>query len=53
MRGRPAERVVAALGLMREHGVDEIPVVDASERVVGLIDVQDLIARGFSVFDAR
>ncbi|MEO1584450.1 MAG: CBS domain-containing protein, partial [Planctomycetota bacterium] len=30
--------------LFREHRQDEIPIVDASGRPVGLLDVQDLIA---------
>jgi arabinose-5-phosphate isomerase len=29
---------------MREHRVDEIPVLDHEGRPVGLVDVQDLIA---------
>ncbi|UCE59794.1 MAG: KpsF/GutQ family sugar-phosphate isomerase [Phycisphaerales bacterium] len=44
-------RVVEALDLMRKHAIDELPIVDADGRVAGLIDIQDMIARGFSVFD--
>jgi len=33
-----------AAAMIREHRQDEIPVVDASGRPVGLLDVQDLIA---------
>lgn len=44
-------RVEEALQLMRRHAIDELPVVDAAGRLVGIIDVQDLVARGFSVFD--
>ncbi|MCH7808675.1 MAG: KpsF/GutQ family sugar-phosphate isomerase [Planctomycetes bacterium] len=44
-------RVTDALAIMRRHAIDELPVVDDAGRLVGLIDVQDLIARGFSVFD--
>ena len=33
-----------AVNLIREHRQDEIPVVDAEGRPVGLLDVQDLIA---------
>jgi arabinose-5-phosphate isomerase len=44
-------RASEALELMRLHSIDEIPVVDESDRLVGLIDIQDLIARGYSVFD--
>lgn len=45
------ERVVDALRLMRNHAIDELPVVDDEHRLVGMIDIQDLVARGFSVFD--
>jgi len=44
-------RAADALEIMRQHSIDEIPVVDGEDRLMGLIDVQDLIARGFSVFD--
>ncbi|HEY0008488.1 MAG TPA: KpsF/GutQ family sugar-phosphate isomerase, partial [Tepidisphaeraceae bacterium] len=33
----------AAMAMMKEYRVDEIPVVDADDRPVGLIDVQDLV----------
>ncbi len=33
-----------AVALFREHRADELPVVDAAGRPVGLLDVQDLIA---------
>ena len=36
---------------LRKHSIDELPVVDGEGCVVGLIDIQDMIARGFSVFD--
>ncbi len=45
------ERAVDALRLMRKHSIDELPVVDAEDRVVGLVDIQDLLSRGYSVFD--
>jgi arabinose-5-phosphate isomerase len=32
-----------AMALMREFRIDELPVVDADDRPVGLIDVQDLV----------
>jgi arabinose-5-phosphate isomerase len=44
-------RVNDALQLMRKHAIDELPVVDDDGRLVGLIDIQDLLAKGFSVFD--
>jgi len=33
-----------AVQMVREHRQDEIPVVDAQGKPVGLLDVQDLIA---------
>lgn len=50
-RIRRDARVMEAIELMRRHAIDELPVVDEGNRLVGLIDVQDLIARGFSLFD--
>ena len=44
-------RVTEALAIMRRHAIDELPVVDAAGKVAGLIDIQDLLARGFSDFD--
>ncbi len=32
-----------AMALMRRHRIDELPVVDESDRPIGLIDVQDLL----------
>jgi arabinose-5-phosphate isomerase len=42
---RIAESALAseAMALMRQHRIDELPVVDEQERPVGLIDVQDLV----------
>ncbi|MBN4058914.1 KpsF/GutQ family sugar-phosphate isomerase [bacterium AH-315-J04] len=40
-------KVVDALALMREHAIDELPVVDDANSLVGLIDIQDLVAKGF------
>ncbi len=36
-----------ALQILRDRRVDELPVVDARGRVVGLVDVQDLLKAGF------
>ena len=44
-------RVTEALALMHNHAIDELPVVDADDRLVGLIDIQDLLAQGFSIAD--
>ncbi len=48
---RDTDRVADALTVMRRHLIDELPVVDEGGRVVGMIDIQDLIACGFSAFD--
>jgi arabinose-5-phosphate isomerase len=39
-----AEKLAAeAMAVMRQYRIDELPVVDAEDRPVGLIDVQDLV----------
>ena len=48
---RVTDRVADALRAMRKPRIDELPVIDAADRVVGMIDIQDLIASGFSAFD--
>jgi arabinose-5-phosphate isomerase len=40
----PEELVLSAAARMREARVDQLPVVDADGRAVGLLDVQDLLA---------
>ncbi len=40
----PEELVLTAAAIMRETKVDQLPVVDAHGRPVGLIDVQDVLA---------
>lgn len=40
----PDELVLAAVAMMRELKVDQLPVVDAEGRAVGLLDVQDVLA---------
>ena len=32
-----------AMAVMRQFRIDELPVVDESDKTVGLIDVQDLV----------
>lgn len=32
-----------AMGVMRDHRIDELPVVDNDDRPIGLIDIQDLV----------
>lgn len=49
MTGSPKRLVASAtvrdaVTLIREHRVDELPVVDEDDRPVGLLDVQDLVA---------
>lgn len=41
--------VQTALHLCAEKKINELPVVDADNRLVGLLDVQDLVDRGFAV----
>ena len=41
---RPGELVREAAERMRETGVDQLPVVDGEGRLVGLLDVQDVLA---------
>lgn len=45
--------VANALRTINQIHIDELPVIDDDGMLVGLIDIQDLVARGFSVFDAR
>lgn len=45
-------RVSDALQIMRKHSIDELPVVDVEDRLVGMIDIQDLLSRGFSVVES-
>jgi arabinose-5-phosphate isomerase len=40
-----------AMAVMQAHRIDELPVVDAEDRPVGLIDVQDLVV--LRLFDVR
>ena len=49
----PDDLVADALHIIQPHKIDELPVVDADRVVVGMIDVQDLVAHGFSLFDTR
>jgi arabinose-5-phosphate isomerase len=40
-----------AMAIMRQHRIDELPVVDEDDRPVGLIDVQDLVV--LKLFDVE
>ena len=43
-----SDRLAAeALRVLREHKIDELVVVDAKRRPIGLLDVQDLLKAGF------
>ena len=44
---RQEKLVAEALNLLRERKIDELPVVDEKGKVVGLLDVQDLLKAGF------
>ncbi len=41
------EQAVEALRIMQHYAIDDLPVVDEQGRAAGLIDIQDLVARGF------
>lgn len=36
----------AALKILEKHKIDEVPVVDKCDKVVGMLDIQDLISAG-------
>jgi arabinose-5-phosphate isomerase len=42
----PEQLASEALRILREHKIDQLPVVDAERRPVGLLDVQDLLGTG-------
>ena len=44
---RPEALAAEALRVLREYRIDELVVVDARQRPVGLLDVQDLLKAGF------
>lgn len=48
---RERDLVADALVTMRRHMIDELPVVDEHHKLIGMIDIQDLVAEGFSAFD--
>jgi arabinose-5-phosphate isomerase len=48
---RADDLVADSIKLIQKYKIDELPVVDDDHRLVGLIDVQDLLAAGFSSFD--
>jgi arabinose-5-phosphate isomerase len=43
----PDRLAAEALALLREYKIDELVVIDAAKRPVGLLDVQDLLKAGF------
>lgn len=48
---RETDLVADALRTMQRYKIDELPAVDGEGRLTGLIDIQDLVACGFSTFD--
>jgi len=42
----PGRLAVEALRILEERKIDEIPVVDAKKRPVGLLDIQDVLRAG-------
>lgn len=48
---RVGDYVADAVKLMRPHKISQLPVLDANGHPAGLIDITDLWAAGFSVFD--
>ena len=46
-----AARIASGFLSLQAGRLDELPVVDAEGLLVGILDVQDLIQSGFSVFD--
>ena len=47
LRIRQDRLAAEALHLLHQKKIDELPVVDGEDRVVGLLDVQDLLKAGF------
>ena len=45
-------RIADALNVIRRHAIDELLVVDDDQKLAGLIDVRDLLDRGFTVFES-
>jgi arabinose-5-phosphate isomerase len=43
----PDDLVTAAAAVLRARHIDQLPVVDADGRTVGLLDVQDLLDARF------
>ncbi|MHC5068072.1 MAG: KpsF/GutQ family sugar-phosphate isomerase [Planctomycetota bacterium] len=44
-----SELLHSAIHTCAEHHIDELPVVDDNDHLIGLIDLQDLAARGFEL----
>jgi arabinose-5-phosphate isomerase len=45
---RPDTRVTAAAGVLGARQFDELPVVDDAGRLVGMLDIQDVVAAGLA-----
>ncbi len=48
---RTDDLVADALRIMQKYKIDELPAVDDDNYLAGMIDIQDLVAHGFSTFD--
>lgn len=48
---RESDLVADALRTMQRYKIDELPAVDDAHRLTGLVDIQDLVACGFSTFE--
>ena len=48
---RTDDLVADALRIMQRYKIDELPAVDDDNHLAGMIDIQDLVAQGFSTFD--
>ena len=49
---RDSDDLLDALARMREHGVRRLPVLDASERLIGIVSIDDLLEALLESLDA-
>ena len=48
-RSRKDHLLADAFKVLKEHQIDELPVVDDADRLVGLLDVQDVLEWGVAL----